>query len=290
MRLQAASGLRSGGDGVRNFLALALALAVCCLAPLGHAATTTYRYDELGRVTCVGKANGTSITYTYDAPGNRSQQAVTTAACPGVTLQAPIANNVSATVNANSSNNPIGLNITGGAASSVAVSAQASHGAATASATSITYTPTAGYSGADSFQYTASNASGTSAPATASITVAGSSSHVSPNPTWSDIAGSAGTGNNAASTITGISVTVTLQLTTVAPSGGGTFRYNKSGAGWIIWTSGATITVVNNDTLAFQVSRTTNGESLGGIKVVNQSDANAVLNQFNYDVIKGPPP
>ena len=265
---------------------------MCCLAPFSNAATTTYRYDELGRVTCVGKSNGTSIAYAYDAPGNRSQQAVTTGACPGVTLQAPIANNVSATVNANSSNNPIGLNITGGAASSVAVSTQAGHGAATASATSITYTPTAGYSGSDSFQYTASNSSGTSAPATASITVAGSSSHVSPNPTWNDIvsAGNTGTGTNAARTITGISVTVTLQLTTVAPSGGGTFKYNKSGAGWVVWTSGATITVVNNDTLAFQVSRTTNGESLGDIKVVNQSDANAVLNQFNYDVTKGTPP
>lgn len=33
------------------------------------------------------------------------------------------------------------------------------------------YTPTAGYSGADSFTYTATNASGTSAPATVSITV-----------------------------------------------------------------------------------------------------------------------
>ncbi|WP_221411043.1 putative Ig domain-containing protein, partial [Aeromonas hydrophila] len=66
----------------------------------------------------------------------------------------PVANAVSATVAANSSANPITLNITGGAASSVAVATAASHGAATASGTSITYTPTAGYSGSDSFTYT----------------------------------------------------------------------------------------------------------------------------------------
>ncbi|MBD8694541.1 putative Ig domain-containing protein, partial [Rhizobium sp. CFBP 13717] len=57
------------------------------------------------------------------------------------------ANAVPATVPANSSANVITLNITGGAAASVAIDSQASHGTATASGTSITYTPTAGYSG-----------------------------------------------------------------------------------------------------------------------------------------------
>jgi hypothetical protein len=71
----------------------------------------------------------------------------------------------------NTTGNNIPLNITGGAATSVAVSTQATHGTATASGTSITYSPTNGYSGSDSFQYTASNANGTSSPATATITV-----------------------------------------------------------------------------------------------------------------------
>ncbi|WP_258230368.1 putative Ig domain-containing protein, partial [Pseudomonas protegens] len=48
-------------------------------------------------------------------------------------VQAPVANAVSATVAANSSANPITLNITGGAASSVAIATAASHGTATAS-------------------------------------------------------------------------------------------------------------------------------------------------------------
>src|SRR3546814_1220295 len=69
-------------------------------------------------------------------------------------------------------NNPITLNITGGAPTSVAVGTAPAHGTATASGTSITYTPAAGYAGSDSFTYTAANASGTSAPATVSVTIA----------------------------------------------------------------------------------------------------------------------
>ena len=53
----------------------------------------------------------------------------------------PVAGAVSATVAANSSANPIPLNLSGGAATSVAVASAASHGTATASGTSITYTP-----------------------------------------------------------------------------------------------------------------------------------------------------
>ena len=83
----------------------------------------------------------------------------------------PVAGAVSATVAANSSANPITLNLSGGAASSVAVASAASHGSATASGTSISYTPTAGFSGSDSFTYTATNTSGTSAPATVTLTV-----------------------------------------------------------------------------------------------------------------------
>ncbi|NTF46671.1 Ig domain-containing protein, partial [Rhizobium rhizogenes] len=54
----------------------------------------------------------------------------------------PIANGVTATVAQNSSANPITLNITGGTPLSVAIATAASHGTATASGTSITYTPT----------------------------------------------------------------------------------------------------------------------------------------------------
>lgn len=83
----------------------------------------------------------------------------------------PVANGISATVAANSSNNPMTLSTSGGTPTAAGVSTQALHGVAVASGTSISYTPTAGYSGPDSFAYTVSNGSGTSAPATVSIVV-----------------------------------------------------------------------------------------------------------------------
>lgn len=127
------------------------------------AGTTSYTYDALGRVITAIYPDGSTATYTYDAVGNRT---VYVTAAPS----APTAGNVSATVAVNSSNDPISLSITG-VATSVAVSTGPAHGTATASGTAITYTPTNGYSGSDSFHYTASNSGGTSAPATASITV-----------------------------------------------------------------------------------------------------------------------
>ncbi|MGN6619848.1 MAG: beta strand repeat-containing protein, partial [Sphingomonas sp.] len=117
---------------------------------------------------------------------------------------APVANAVSVTVAYGSTNNPITLNITGGAATSVAVGTQATHGTATASGTSITYTPTTGYYGADSFTYTATNPSGTSAPASVTVTVANP-----PAPTAGDKSGVAvaygtATSIDLASAITGV--------------------------------------------------------------------------------------
>jgi len=88
-----------------------------------------------------------------------------------VVNQPPTAGPVSATVAYDSTNNPITLNLSGPAATSVAVATQAAHGTATASGTSITYTPTTGYAGPDSFTYTASNGAGPSSAATVTITV-----------------------------------------------------------------------------------------------------------------------
>ncbi|MGX9786958.1 putative Ig domain-containing protein [Janthinobacterium lividum] len=104
-----------------------------------------------------------------------------------VVVAPPVAGAVSATVAYGSSANPITLNLSGGAATSVAVASAAGHGTATVSGTSITYTPTAGYAGPDSFTYTASNAGGTSASATVTVTVGNPSVSLTPatlpNPT-----------------------------------------------------------------------------------------------------------
>ena len=92
----------------------------------------------------------------------------------------PVANAVTATVAANSTANGITLAIAGGAADSVGVASPAAHGTATASGTTIAYTPAAGYSGTDSFTYTATNAAGTSPAATVTVTVTAPTLIVSP--------------------------------------------------------------------------------------------------------------
>ncbi|MBC3411723.1 autotransporter domain-containing protein [Pseudomonas sp. SWRI51] len=88
-----------------------------------------------------------------------------------VSSSAPIAGAVSVTVAANSSANPVTLSLSGGAVTSVAISSNPTHGTAVASGTSVTYTPAAGYSGSDSFSYTATGPGGTSPPATVTVTV-----------------------------------------------------------------------------------------------------------------------
>ncbi|OOY18252.1 hypothetical protein BMI85_04840 [Thioclava sp. DLFJ4-1] len=97
---------------------------------------------------------------------------IITVAYTGSGPAAPVAGAVSKTVAYGSSANSIPLDFSGGGTpTSVAVTSQPSHGTTSVSGTSITYTPTAGYAGADSFSYTGTNSTGTSNAATASITV-----------------------------------------------------------------------------------------------------------------------
>ncbi|KAB7702952.1 IPT/TIG domain/outer membrane autotransporter barrel domain-containing protein, partial [Plesiomonas shigelloides] len=133
----------------------------------GGTAATGYTVDSQTQITATTPAHSAgSVSVSVTTPSGNATQA------NGFTyIQAPVAGSVTKTVTANSSNNAITLNLSGGTATSVAVAANASHGTATASGTSITYTPTAGYSGSDSFTYTATNAAGTSTAATVSITV-----------------------------------------------------------------------------------------------------------------------
>jgi uncharacterized protein YhjY with autotransporter beta-barrel domain len=149
-------------------------------------ALAPYTYSQTGGSLPPGLTlSGTTISGTPTAVGTYNFNLTVTDASPGpggpyfksvslsITVQniPPVANAVSATVAYDSTSNPITLNITGGAPTSVAIGTAASHGTATASGTSITYTPTAGYAGPDSFTYTATNGAGTSSPATVTITV-----------------------------------------------------------------------------------------------------------------------
>ncbi|MEI2301004.1 putative Ig domain-containing protein [Ensifer sp. MJa1] len=124
-----------------------------------------------GSATLTPVAVGT-CTISVDQPGNAAYLAAPTVTQSfAINPPLPTAGNVSATVAANSTANPVTLSLSGGAADSVAVTAAPSHGTATASGTAISYAPDPGYSGADSFTYTATNATGTSAPATVTVTV-----------------------------------------------------------------------------------------------------------------------
>ncbi|WP_124983141.1 putative Ig domain-containing protein [Ralstonia solanacearum] len=133
------------------------ATSITATSPAGSAGTVDLTVTTSGGTSATSAADH----FTYVAP--------------------PTANASSATVAHGSSSNAVTLNITGGTPTSVAVSTAASHGTATASGTSITYTPTASYSGTDTFAYTATNAGGTSAPATVTITVSNATVSYSPS-------------------------------------------------------------------------------------------------------------
>jgi uncharacterized protein YhjY with autotransporter beta-barrel domain len=147
--------------------------------------------------TSYGSGGGAQVTVT--APNGAGSVPISVTTDAGTfsggtfTFTPPTANPVSAAVSYNSSNNPITLNISGNA-TSVAIGTTPAHGTARASGTSITYTPAGGYSGPDSFTYTASNAAGMSAPATVTITV-------SPPPAPTVAAASATTPYNTATSI-----------------------------------------------------------------------------------------
>ncbi|PHV25239.1 autotransporter outer membrane beta-barrel domain-containing protein, partial [Janthinobacterium sp. BJB426] len=156
-----------------------------------------------------------------------------------VAAGAPVAGASSASVAYGSSANPITLNLSGGAATSVAVASGALHGTATASGTSITYTPTAGYGGPDSFTYTASNGVGTSAPATVTITVGGPTITITPSTVPAATVGAAYSQNvsaangaapytyaiSAGSLPAGLSLNTSTGLLSGTPTAAGTFNF-----------------------------------------------------------------
>jgi carbon monoxide dehydrogenase subunit G len=181
-----------------------------------------------------------------------------------VGVQPPVAGNVAASVAANSSNNAITLNITGGVAASVAIATGAGHGTAIASGTSITYTPASGYSGSDSFTYTATNASGTSAPATVSITI------TPPTLSFSPASGALPAGMVS----TAYSQTVTAS--------GGTSPYGYSATGTL-----PPGLALNHSTGAITGTPTTSGNYSFS---VTATDANGATTSAAYTIAIAPPP
>jgi len=83
----------------------------------------------------------------------------------------PIAGDIAATVTPNGASQIDLSSVVTGVHTSIAITGDPAHGTAAAAGDIVTYNPTPGYSGSDSFSYTAIGPGGTSAPATVTITV-----------------------------------------------------------------------------------------------------------------------
>lgn len=237
--------------GTRTFAYSATITASGGTAPYTYAVSAGALPGGL-TLTGTGALSGTptaagSFNFTVSATDSTTGTGPSTAArayTVTVADAAPVANNVSQTVAYGSSSNTVALSISGGAATSVAIATAASHGTATATGTSIQYTPTAGYAGPDSFTYTATNGSGTSAPATVTLTVSPPTIAVTPAGPLGATVGNAYsqtfTWGGGAAPYTGIQVlnlpaglSVTATTTTTAtvsgtPTAAGTFSLNLS--------------------------------------------------------------
>jgi YD repeat-containing protein len=154
-----------------NVLASAMLIWIA-FAWQANAQAVTFVYDQLGRISTATYPNGAVITYGYDAAGNRTQ-VVTTAGA---------ANNPPSAVNdavSTAFNTPLTFdprtNDTdpeGGVLAVHAVTQPGTGGSVTFNGTSITFTPTAGYSGTTTFSYTIRDPqNAVSPPATVTVTV-----------------------------------------------------------------------------------------------------------------------
>ena len=154
---------------------LTVCIGAFCLAGAANAVQpTTYTYDGLGRVRLVTFPDNSTVVYNYDSAGNRVQADRAARA-----NHAPVAvADATTTAYQTASTFDPRVNDTDvdGDALAITATGGATHGTVTFTGTSVTYTPTAGYSGADSFTYTISDGHGGTATGTVSVTVQSQSS------------------------------------------------------------------------------------------------------------------
>ena len=232
--------------------------------------TVTFGSAGNGTVTA---ASATSLTVTAPAAGSGAK-AVTvsvngqtsTTSATFTFIDPPIAaNKPGVAVPYNSAGTAIDLSasITGGPHSSIAIGTAAAHGTTTISGDVVTYTPTAGYFGADSFTFTATGAGGTSNVATVSITVATPAAPVASAKSGVAIPyNGTGTGIDLSTSITGVhssiaigtgpahgSVTIAGDVVTYTPTtnyyGADSFTYTATGPGGTSAPATVSVTVAN---------------------------------------------
>ena len=215
---------------------------------------------------------------------------------------APVAGPVSLNVGYNSTLTAATLSLSGGAVVSVAVSSPPSHGATLISGTLIRYTPTIGYNGPDSFAYTATNADGTSAPATVSVTMTAPTVTVSPSgatlsatggtPFSQTFSATGGTGpytyNQTGTLPTGMSFNAGTATLSGTPTQSGNFSITVSATDS---STGTAVTGSRNYTL--NVSAPTITVSIGaatlqrGVATTLQATANGGNGTYTYAVTGG---
>jgi YD repeat-containing protein len=132
-------------------LACGLALS---LAHQARASTTTYTYDNLGRVIAVTNSLGVTTNYQYDSAGNRTSQTIS--------LSLPVVNSFTQRIAPGSTNNPLNIRVTSLTAYTLNFTLGSGF-AGTLNTTARTYTPTT-TTGTYTFTYTATNAVGVSNP------------------------------------------------------------------------------------------------------------------------------
>ena len=150
------------------FKALLLAgAAASAVAGPAIAGARQYEYDTLGRVTKYTDSQGRIVTYNYDKAGNRTAMNASAPVPPvavadSLSTSPGVAKTIDPRANDSDAN---------GDALTITSVTNATHGAVAFTATTVTYTPAAGYVGDDSFTYTISDGHGGAATAAVSASV-----------------------------------------------------------------------------------------------------------------------
>jgi uncharacterized protein YhjY with autotransporter beta-barrel domain len=244
--------------GFYTSVALASAPTAGSVTIAGAVATYTPQPGATGRH---------SFTYTATGPGGTSAPATVTVNYTDV----PVATSFALVVPYQTATPvPLVRNVAG-FVTSIAISTPPAHGTVTVNLPDVTYVPQAGYSGPDSFQFTATGPGGTSAPAVVSITV------TPPPPTATDLQFTVPfqTATPIALPISGAFTDVTIVnlpahgLVSTSPgsltvvytpangfSGNDSFTFSAAGAGGASLVGTATITVTGAKPTAAAVTMT----------------------------------